>query len=107
PDFLAKFGAQIDKYTNLRLQNITGQAVFRNPEMHHSTRHRRSFKDSHGITKQGKIVRRRHTRRTGANDCDLFRPDGTWSSGKNIDGISRFRPMALGDKALQGADGNG
>ena len=96
----AKFRAEVENFTNLRLQNITGQAVFRNPEMHHSTWHRRSFENSHRITKQGQIVSGRHTGGTGTDDCDLFWPDGTWSSGKNIDGITRFRSMALGDETL-------
>ncbi len=68
--------------------------------MHHSTRHWRGFEDGYGITEQRQIVRCRHAGRTGTDDCDFFWPEGPWPFGKDIDGITRFRSMALGDETL-------
>ena len=77
PHVHAKFRTEVENFANLRLQDIAGQPVFRDAEMHHSTRHRRGFENGDGIAEQRQIVRRRHAGWTGANDGDLFRPDGT------------------------------
>src|ERR1700687_2976018 len=103
----AQFRPEVENFTNLGLQNVARQAIFWNTEMHHSARHRRSFENGYGITEQGQIVRGRHAGGTRANNGDLCRAEGAWSFGKNIDGITRFRSMALGDESLQGADGDG
>src|ERR1700687_5615306 len=103
----AQFRPEVENFTNLGLQNVARQAVFWNAEMHHSARHRRGFKNGYGITEQGQIVRGRHAGGTRANNGDLFRAGGAWPFGKDIDGIPRFRSMALGDESLQGADGDG
>src|SRR6266704_3350691 len=106
PHIQAKFRPEVENFTNLGLQNITGQAIFRNAKMHHSTRHRRGFENGYGITEQGQIVRCRHAGWTGTDDGDLFRPKGAQPFGKDIDGIPRFRSVALGNEALQRANRN-
>src|SRR6266566_4890531 len=106
PRIQAKFRAKIENFTNLGLQNVAWQAIFWNAEMHHSTGHRRGFENGYGITEERQIVRRRHPGRARADNGNFFRPDWAGRSSKNIDGIARFRSVALGDEALQGADGN-
>ena len=52
-------------------------------------------------------MRRGHPGRAGADDGNFFRTRNFGTFGKYVDGIARFRPMALGDKPLEGTNGDG
>src|SRR5208282_3347217 len=44
-----QLGPEIQDFADLRLQDVARQAIFRDAQMHHASRHCRCFKNRHGI----------------------------------------------------------
>src|SRR5579859_3706488 len=74
--------------------------------MHHAAGHRCRLKNGYRVTEQSEIVRRRHPRRAGTDDCYFFRMDNLRLAAEYIYGVSGLRAIALGHKTLQSADGD-
>src|SRR6266849_3248414 len=80
----AQLRAEVEDLANLRLQDIPGQTILRNTEMHHSARHRRGFKDSDGVAEQRQIVRGGKPGGTSADDSNFFRMEDLRFFGEEI-----------------------
>src|SRR5476649_208909 len=97
--------ADFEDFADLRIHHAARQAVFRNSQAEHPTRHRRGVEDGHRVTFYGQVGRRREPNRTASHYGDAIRQLGHGLA-MHRQRVSGLGTVTFRQEALQGPTGN-
>jgi len=92
---------------DLGFDDVAGETVLGDAEIEHAAGDGSGLEDSDGIAHEGEVVGGGEPDRAGADDSDFEGQFGFDGAGVHVDVMLGLGPITLGEKTLEGADGNG